>query len=134
MSTTDILSAFLERLESFTHSPQPPILWPGIKSEPPESGIWLEAALFPGDPVNLSWDNDSANRLRGFCQVLVGYRPGVGEIVPSQVAQALLAHFAKGTQIGPVRVRQTGTRAPSFADEGARLFIPVTIPYLGIEQ
>lgn len=130
--TTAILTAFLERLDSFVYSPQPPVLWPGINSTPPESGAWLEASLFPSRPENLSWGNDSADLLTGYGLVMVGYRPGAGEIVASELADAILDHFAKGTVLGPVRVLRRGTRSPASPDEGARLFIPVTIPYIGI--
>lgn len=132
MSTTAILEAFATRLDAFTYSPQPPIAWPGVKFKPPASGMWLEASLFPGDPESLAWENDSPNEVRGFCQILIGYRPGLGEVAASQLADALLAWFAKGTPLGPVRVSRTPTRAPSLPDEGNKIFIPVTIPYLAI--
>ena len=132
MSTTDILAAFFARLGTFDYSPEIPVLWPGVKQDPPDSGYWFEASVFPNEPRNLAWNDDAPQLSVGFCQVLVGYRPGSGEIGPSEAADALLDHFPKGLELGGVRVTKKPWRSPSFVEDGARLFIPVTIPYIGI--
>lgn len=131
MTTTEILTAFFERLDTLAYSPQPPIAWPGIKFEPPASGEWLEARVFPNEPTNLGWENAAAVESRGFCQVLVVYRPERGEIGASELADAVVQHFYKGTDLGPVKVRKMPTRGPSVED-GDKCFIPITIPYLGV--
>lgn len=130
MSTTDILEGCLERLQSIGLSPVIPIAWPGVNFTPPAEGMWLEAKLFPNEPMDPSWNNDSCTIARGFFQVIVGYRPGTGEIAASTIADAVIAHFAKGTELGPVRVIKKPWRSPAIED-GAKSLIPVTIPYRG---
>ena len=130
--STDILTAFLTRLESFNWTPALPVMWPGVKGDPPNTGQWLEASLFPGEPTNLAWNADSASEFIGFAQIMVGYRPGTGEVLPSQIADAIIAHFPKSLELGGVRIRKAPYRSPSFVEDGNKLFIPVTIPYRGI--
>lgn len=129
--TTSILTACLQRLETLGISPELPIAWPGINFTQPDTGMWLEAKLFPNEPMNYSMDNDGCHAARGFFQVIVGYRPGVGQINPSLIADAVIAHFSKGTPLGPVRVVKSPWQSPEIT-EGSFLMIPVTIPYYGL--
>jgi len=130
MSTT-ILQACFEHLQTLAYSPAPAVLWPGLNQEPPDTDLWLEPGFFPNEPVDDTWPNDSCAEQRGFFQVLVGYRPGAGEIAPSELADAVVALFSKGTDLGGVVVRKQPTRGPSFVDEGDKLLIPVTVYYRG---
>jgi len=130
MSTTDILTACLGRLNTLTDAP--PIAWPGINFEPPSSGLWLEPVFFPNEPADLAWEDESCHEAIGFFQVGVYYRPGGGQVEPSQMADAIIAHFPKGLEIGPVRVRKRAWQSPAVTDDGSRLYIPVTIPWRGI--
>lgn len=132
MSTTDILEAAFQRLAAFSYSPQPEILWPGIQQEPPENGIWLVPGLFPSENTDVAWDDDSCVDTRGFFQVLVYFRPGQGLVEPSELADALIAHFPKGTQLGPVRVLKKPWQSPVIAEDASMLFIPVTVRYMGM--
>jgi len=132
MTTTSIITAFFERLAAFDTSPEVPVMWPGVNHEPPSSGYWFEASAFPNEPTNLAWNDDGEIMARGFCQVLIGYRPGDGEIGASELADDLIAHFPKGLELGGVRVTKKPWRAPAVVEDGARLFIPVTIPYIGV--
>ena len=97
---------------------------------PPATGIWWEAMMFPNEPVNLTTDNDTAEHL-GFFQVMVCYRPGVGVLMPIMNAEAIITALGKGTELGPVKVRQKPWLGPTVADEDY-LFLPVTIPWRGI--
>jgi hypothetical protein len=133
MSTTEILDACLDRLEEFDHSPPLPIAWPGIEIDPPEDGMWLDALNFPNQPRDLAWDNDSCHDTFGFFQVRVYYRPSVGQVVPSTVADLLIDHFPKGLVLGPVRVRQRPWQSPAVTLPD-KLYIPVTIRWRGITQ
>lgn len=92
--------------------------------------MWLEAKLFPNEPLDPFWNNGASMQARGFFQVMVGYRPGVGQIGPSEVADAICAHFSKGTALGPVRVRKSPWQSPEITDSDKSL-IPITIPYMG---
>lgn len=103
-------------------------MWPSITSEPPGTGMWLEAKLFPNEPMDPVWNNNGCHLARGFFQVIVGYRPGTGEIEASAIADVVIAHFAKGTQLGPVRVSKIPWRSPAIID-GSKCLIPVTVPY-----
>ncbi len=134
MSTTDILKAAFEKLEAFVYSPQPPILWPAVvRTEgTPESGMWLQPRFFPNEPNDIAWDDSACVDTRGFIQILVYYRPGQGPVDPSELADALIAHFPKGTDLGPVRVRKRPWQSPAVTEDSSKLFIPVTVPYLGL--
>jgi len=132
MSTTDIIEAAFQKLETFGYSPQPEILYPGIQNEPPQAGIWLQPGVFPNEPQDIAWDDDSCVDTRGFVQVLVYFRPGQGVIEPSELADALIAFFPKGLQLGPVRVRKRPWQSPVIVEDSSKLFIPVTIPYKGL--
>lgn len=132
MSTTTILEAALTKLDQFVYFPQPVILWPGIQSAPPESGIWLQPGLFPNEPSDRAWDNEACVDTRGFFQILVCYRPDTGQLEPSRVADALIEHFPKGSTLGPVRVRKRPWQSPAITEDASKLFIPVTVPYMGL--
>lgn len=129
--STDILEACLERLEDFDYSPPPALLWPGKKMEPPEEGFWIEPRYFPGEPADETWD-EGCVVTTGFFYLLVGCDAGIGEDEASELADALVAWFPKGQELGPVRVLKRATRGGSYIDEGSRLYIPVTVRYQGL--
>lgn len=130
--STEILVACAQHLSTFDYSPMPEIIYPGRQAKPPDTGTWLEASFFPNEPENLAWDENAYDDVRGFFQVLVGYRQNVGQVVPSEVADAVIAHFAKGTVLGPVKVSKRPYQMPSVVEDGSRLYIPVTIRYQGV--
>ena len=132
MSTTDILQAALTKLETFVYAPQPQILWPGIQETPPQTGMWLQPSLFPNEPGDIAWDDDACVDTRGFFQILIYFRPGQGQIDPSELADALIAHYPKGSVLGPVRVRKRPWQSPAVTQDASKLFIPVTVPYQGL--
>lgn len=120
-------------METLGISPALPIAWPGIHFTPPATGMWLEAKLFPNEPRDLAWDADGCALQRGFLQVMVGYRPGGGQVNASQIADAVITHFSKATELGPVRVSKMPYQTPPLT-EADKLYIPVTVPYRGISQ
>ena len=132
MSATDIRQAAFEKLETFVFDPQPEILWPGKSSNPPEAGMWLQPAVFPNEPNDIAWDNDACVDTRGWFQILVYFRPGQGVIVPSQLADALIAFFPKGSALDAVRVRKRPWQSPVITQDSSKLYIPVTVPYEGL--
>lgn len=129
--STAILTACIQRLDELGISPALPIAWPGVNFNPPDEGMWLEAKLFPNEPTDPVWNADGCYNARGFFQVLVFYRPGVGQVQPSEIADLIIAHFPKASYLGPVRVLKTPWQSPSVTD-GDKLFIPITIPYSGL--
>lgn len=132
MSTTDILEAAFQKLKAFIHDPQPEILWPGIQENPPDAGMWLQPGFFPNEPGDIAWDDDACVDTRGFFQILIYFRPGQGLIDPSELADALIAFFPKGFELGPVRVRKRPWQSPAVTEDSSKLFIPVTVPYKGL--
>ncbi len=128
--STDILTACLTRLQSFSYSPAPTILWPNVQSTPPATGLWLEPGYFPNEPIDDTWSQDCAET-RGFFQILVGYRKGTGEISASELADAVVAWFPKTTALDGVVVRKRPTRGPAYVDED-KCFIPITIYFIGM--
>ena len=133
MSTTTIMKACFDRLLTFVYSPQPVILWPAEQTDPPDSGFWLQPGYFPNEPIDRIWDNDACVETRGFFQVLVYFRvrPDLGQIKPSTLADALIDHFPKGLELGPVRVRKRPYQSPMIVEDASKSYIPVTVPYLG---
>lgn len=95
--------------------------------------MWLECKWFPNEPRDLAWDNASWHETLGFFQINVYYRPGRGQIDPSEVADALVAHFPKGLALGPVRVRKRAWPSPVVVD-GDKSFIPVTVSWRGVTE
>lgn len=132
MSSTDILEASMQKLTLFSYSPQPEIMWPGKQQDPPEEGMWLEPGFFPNEPVDPVWDNNACVDTRGWFQIMVYFRPGQGQIEPSELADALIAFFPKGSDLGPVRVRKRPWQSPMVTEDPSKLYILVTVPYKGL--
>lgn len=132
---SDIYSACVARLKTLGYSPMPPIAWSNRNFTPPtdRDAMWLRADFFPNEPGELGWGNYTPHEVRGFFQVRVYYRPNIGIFVPGELAEDIVAHFAKGTELGPVRVVKSPWWTTDIVEEeGAMSFIPVTIEYLGI--
>jgi len=134
MSTTAILRASLEVMNGFIYSPMPDIAWPGIPFTPPAEGLWLQFGYFPNDDENIAWDDDSCVESRGHLRILVYYRPGVGTVKPTILADELIKHFSKGLQLGPVRVSKRAWQTLPVAEDSSKSYIPVTVPYQGLTQ
>lgn len=134
--STEIMEACFEHLATFSNAPdpEPEILWPAIPKTTPDSGFWLEPGYFPNTNRDIGWDNDSCVDTRGFFQVLVYFRvrPNLGQVIPSELADKIIAHFPKGTVLGPVRVRARPSQAPMVTEDSSKSYIPVTIPYMGL--
>lgn len=126
---SEILIAALAHLNELPDAP--PIAWPGVNFTPPGAGEWLEARHFPNQPRNLGWESNAAQEYVGFVQVSACARPGSGIVGITQLAERVIEHFAKGTPIGPVKTSVRPYLAPAVT-ESTHIFIPVTIPYLGI--
>jgi len=108
------------------------VMWPGLPKAPPSSGMWLEARYFPNENSDLVWGNDSQQEALGFFQVSVYWRPTEDSLIgASEIADSIIALFAKGAAISTVRVRKTPWQSPSIDLKG-KSFIAVTIPYKGI--
>jgi hypothetical protein len=129
VSQKAILEALLTHLSTMSNGI--PIAWPGVNFTPPDSGFWLQPRHFPNETVNIAWGNDSKNEYLGFLQVGVYGRPGQGIVGMSDLAEDVIAHFPKGLELAGVRVRKRPHQSPPVDDDD-KMFIPVTIHYLGI--
>ena len=94
--------------------------------------MWLEPKFFPNTPDNIAWGDDSCMDTRGHFRILVYFRPGDGTVAPITLADALIAHYPKGLALGTVRVRKRAWQALAVTEDASKLFIPVTVPYLGL--
>jgi len=127
---SDILNAALQHMDSLATSL--PIAWPGVNFTPPQSGMWFEVRHFPNESENLGLEDSASNLFIGFLQVAVFTRTGSGIVKLTEEAEKIQAHFAKGTEFGPVRVRKRPHQSPPVPSDEA-IFIPVTISYRGID-
>ena len=111
------------------------ISWPGVDFTPPVSGLWLEMNHFPNQPDDFNWDSDGQQLYLGFFQVAVYWtrskQEDLGYVGAIDQAELVIAHFAKGTDLGGVRVSARPYMSP-MVTEGDKHFIPVAIPYRGI--
>lgn len=125
----DILTGALNHMAAFTTSL--PIAWPGVNFTPPSEGMWFEVRHFPNTPNNLVMDNAGDQEFLGFLQVSVFDRPGAGIVKATEQAEGIIAHFPKGTALGPVMVRVRPYLSPPIPEDNS-IQIPVTVPYKGI--
>lgn len=126
----DILDATFARMASYSTSA--PIFYPDRPdSDPPSTGRWIDFDIFPNEPDDPHWASDTQVYL-GFLQASVYFRPGGGEFFAAyDEVEGIQAHFPKGLQLGPVKVRKRPYPRPLVTDDAA-LFIPVTIEYIGL--
>ena len=131
-TTTDILTAFLERLDVLGLSPALPVAWPGIPHKPPSSGMWIEARFSNSEPDDLVWDTESQQYLGGFFEVSIYWRPNQNsQVAASEIADAIIDHFPKGLPVNAVRVLKAPWQNPAI-DLPGKSFIRVVVPFSGI--
>jgi hypothetical protein len=126
---TEIIKAFFTAVNDFDSCL--PASYSGVDFTPPDKGLWVEVKAFPNEPENISWDADGQQVYLGFMQVSIYFRSGAGIIDASEKADKIIEYFAKGKDLGPVKVERRPFTGPVIADDDY-LFIPVTIPYRGI--
>lgn len=116
---SQITEALLARLATLTLSPVLPVAYPNAAFTPPASGPYL-AAHPPLRAETQGIGISAWNEHAGVFQVDVVYRTQDGVIKPTQIADAVAAHFARGTRLanGAVHVR---------IDEPPSIAAPVTV-------
>lgn len=117
------LSAFAAQL-----SPPLPIIFDGVEGKPPDSGLWLEAQLFPQRTRTYGLPDDGPFDYSGFVQVLVCQRPGAGIGAGLDIANEVVKTFKKGTVLADARVNTEPTQAPPLPSPN-RINHAVTIWY-----
>lgn len=127
--TTDIYNAIAPLVTAFAaaQSPALPVAYPGLPLDPtPDDGIWLDFRVFWNDGEELGWDDSGMTVERGFFRVIVCSQPGEGIVASQQIAELLVAEFAKGTEFSTARVDRSPTIGGPIV-ESDRVMIPVTV-------
>lgn len=131
-SNETIYTAFCQRVVSLAqyYTPALSVAFPAANFTPPSSGFWLEVQWFPNETVNYGIGFDAGALMRGFGQITVCCRPGIGIVSPMSLADDAIAHFDKGTQLANAIVYKRPW-ASSIIQDPERVSIHVTIPYHG---
>lgn len=128
---SQITEALMTRLAALTLSPVLPVAYPNVPFTPPASGPYLVANAplrATTAAVGISaWDEHS-----GVFQVDVMYRTQDGVIKPTQIADAVAAHFPRNLRLANGSVRVDINEKPSIAapvTDAPNLKTPVSIRY-----
>ena len=108
-----------------------PTSGPNVGNFAKPTEFYVEAAVFKTRPERLFLKGDADHRHRGFFQVLIRYREGVGPMLPGQVATRIVAHFPPDFRFLVdfyMRVIEAPHVANGFNEE-ARYSVPVTVQY-----
>ena len=137
MAVVKIHSAILNALSIhyalFEHDDVSVIGHVGIKVTPPDSGLWLEAALIRNTSLQPYIQHDATVYERGIFQVGVCDRLNLGEVRSAEVAEAVAAHFKAGTKLTSDGITVEINRRPDVAAAvyyDTKIMTPVSIPYL----
>lgn len=128
---SQITEALMTRLAALTLSPVLPVAYPNVAFNPPASGPYLVAnaplrATTQGIGIS-AWDEHA-----GIFQVDVVYRAQDGVIKPTQIADAVAAHFPRNLHLENGSVRVDIDEPPSIAapvTDAPNLKTPVSIRY-----
>ena len=128
---SQITEALMEHLSELTLSPVLPVAYPNVPFTPPVSGPYLHAHAplrATTAAIGISaWDEHA-----GIFQVDVVYRAQDGVIKPTQIADAVAAHFPRNLHLENGSVRVDINEPPSIAapvTDGTNLKTPVSIRY-----
>lgn len=131
MAGADIADALLTRCGLMeTTGPTLPVALPDITFDVPVDGKYLVVSDFPNRP---QWEGVSEGRIdQGLLQVVVVWPRLEGVIKPKEVADDVIAFFAKGTvmTLGTAKVRASREpwQSPPLIDD-SEVRVPVTIPW-----
>lgn len=140
MSEAAARSALLTHLEELVLSPAIPVAWPNVEFTPPTAAPWLKPDFLALPAQRPGLAHDSVRYLGGLLQVSVFVPLGTGEILASEIAGDVLAHFARGTKIvGDITVvigSVTGANGEPTEGTPVResnwLQLPTTIPWFAL--
>lgn len=124
------------RLTTLGLSPDIFIAYPNVQFAQPNPSPyvrWLRAFFLPAPTVTTGVDDGAYNEISGIFQVDALMFPGAGELPVARLAQLVINHFARGTELvqdsQAVRIVRTPYRGRMLQDD-PWVFIPVSIPYL----
>lgn len=135
MSDEAIYDDFSAKLSAFAAglSPALTVSFQGKGYNPPSDGFWLELNWIPNETANYGLADDAPVLLQGIAQVNVCWRPGLGLMPGQALAGQVIAAFPKGTRIANlVRIYRKGWVA-SVIEDPARVMLPVTIMWRGLD-
>lgn len=122
-----ITTAILEHFA--TASGLPPVLYPNVSAATP-TGEHLIVDVLSSPTVSIGITD--ASQARGVINVIIRTPEGIGPIRANQIADAVLARFARNTSIPPVRIDRLGYVSPPLGNLDGWYRLPLTIPYNAI--
>ena len=131
-----ILKALQEHLSTIILFPTLTIAYIGINFDPPDSGMWLEATIFPSPSIEMGMENDPSIVHRGVFQVGVVDVTGKGALEATEIASMVVSHFKKGTKLTALGTILRITNRPSISgpiQEDNQIIIPISIQYFSSE-
>lgn len=133
MSMTSIKALLNQHLQTFAQaqSPAMSVAWENRRFSPPEGEPYLRAFLLPASPRAAALGVSAKDFQRGTFQVDVMALPGEGWNSAYTYADALRAHFLRGTTLQDSYVDLTVEAAavgPAIEDQG-RFKLPVSINF-----
>lgn len=132
-----IESALLTKAQEFAaaQSPAIAISLPNVAFTPPVAGKtakYLRATFMPAPTSSLPTGSGS-DRYYGLLQLDVFYGQGAGEYAPGRIASAIIAAFARNSELTKdgftVRISKKPFRGPLINNNDGWAMIPVTIPF-----
>lgn len=98
MFETDIVRALNNHLKTMLFAPALPIEFPRVKFATPD-GRYLRVKHFPNQNTNLFVGSDDPTMHQGIYQVSLIETEQQGEAAAVEICAAIVAHFAKGTEL-----------------------------------
>lgn len=138
----NIAIALHKHLNTIGLSPALDIVERNTPYKPSVATAYLEADILPAQAIQASLGDTGYNRQSGIYQVTVCYPVGQGDVPAITIADAIIAHFKRGTSLTEsgltVRVSGPPYRTPAVIDtiavgetRGAPYFrVPVSIPWI----
>jgi hypothetical protein len=127
-----ILNALSLHYADFEHDDVSVLGHVGLEVTPPDTDLWLEAALIRNEPLQPFMAHSATVYERGIFQVGVCDRLGLGEVPSSEVADAVAAHFKAGTKLTASGITVHIDRRPTVGAAvkyDTKIKTPVSIPY-----
>ena len=126
-----IITAIMDHFA--TASGLPPILYPNVSATTP-TGEHLIVDVLSAPTVSIGITD--ASQARGIINVTIRTPEGIGPIRANQIADAVLARFARNTALTSggvtVRIDRLGYVSPPLGNAGGWYRLPLTIPYNAI--
>ena len=136
MSNAAISDVLVDHIDSLALSPSVDAVKPEQPYKPKVGRPYLDMQYAPNETLTLFTGDDDPKQYQGFLQITVVYPRNQGSALALSIADAIVAHYKKGTKLRgeggtTVRViREPWASLPLPDDAWFR--IPVSIPYLSM--